>query len=329
MSGHQPYGPQGSFDERYVTNARLVALRSAIRDRLSHPDPGSVSAGFSGALPVSSSSDAGYFHSYVGVDDPADEEAFLAADEGEHPGDSDSVHEGDFPPTELDPGEPGFVDTSPSLPQRSNVWRLLRRELEVKVVSIYVSGEIPTVAGFGYQLLGTSLLPAFLKQPARGVAINQRVGDRIMLRRVHIRGTWHPSQRRPSGDWDGDIELRFVFGLNRSPMRTGSTVALSNSDIFDTSSGGEGVHQDFAVWNKQRYTIFRDQRYRGVIPHLIVLDYAEHLPAIPFEMDVDINSLMDFNSDGVAVNLSPFVWFSQTDESGYIDFKIYFYFSDC
>lgn len=329
MGDHQPYGPQGSRDERYVSSARSQFLRGAIRDRLSLPDPGSATAGTSAPPAPSYTGDQGYNFSPYGVSEAADEEEFLDSNEGEHPLDDDEAHEGEHPPIAPTAGDPGYVDTG-FTPQRSGVWRYVRRQLEVKVCSYYGQDIIPTPGGYGEQMIGAAQTVGFQLQPALGFDVNQRVGNRIMLRRMHVRGVFWPQIERPGGTLNGDVECRFVVGMNLSPMLHGSVSAIRTQDIFDTTAGANGQLEDYAVWNKQRFKPLRDERWRGVFPSYTITGIGDRENiGLPFEMDIDVNTLIDFDSSGHAVNCSPFVWYAMTDSSGFLDFKAYFYFTDC
>lgn len=324
----------GSSDDRWVRGTRRGDLVAALRGALHRPDPTTSTGGDPDLPPAAGNT---YFGSPIEDDDA--EELFLEAEEGEHPaeptGDDDDLTSEADPPH--DPGSP----PPPPLLSRgtgihSNLWRLVKRELDVKVYSVLID----RVFNFGtttevWQTLGSTATPNPATGPAQGYAVNQRVGSRICLLRVHVRGYWYTYYDDPSsGLGTGDQLLRWGVALNQAPTQAGSTTAISPSDFFDSAAGGvANLLDDETLWRKQQYCTLVDETFRSVDPNPNSIGLASDPSLVPFEADLTINQMVDFEEHGYACTVAPVVFFgtraSPSNPVSGVKMLVYHYFSDC
>lgn len=244
----------------------------------------------------------------------------------------------DTPPT---PDTPENREPDPHVPapeemdvvarggERSNVFWNVMRTLEVKVTSSYLQftpGNASNVTLF--QLMGSTVGGSYQTGPAQGSAINQRVGNMIMLRRVHIRGTILYDFNHGGVTPKGDDLIRVVLFWNRQPLQRGSSTALVGSEVFDQGAGVNGLLDDFFVSRYQAYIPVFDRVYRAV-QFDVVSGNDLAIARIPFEIDVPVYHKVNYNASGQAVQFAPCFAVCDFQGTSYVQMKTYLYFSDC
>lgn len=324
----------GSHDDRWARGNLRADLVAALRGALHRPDP-TTSTGGDLTLPPAASNT--YFGAPLEDDDA--EELFLEAEEGEHPaeptGDSDAESTSSYRPDDPGVSDPPALLSGGTGP-RSNVWRYVKRELETKVYSMVID----RVLNFGttteiWQTLGTVATPS-ASGPAQGNAVNQRTGNRILLHRVHVRGYAYFYYNDPgTGLGTGDQLFRWGVSLTQAPLQAGSTAPISASDFFDNGAGGvSNLLDDFAVWRKQQYCTLVDETFRAVDPDPNnVSSTTTDVSLVPFEADLDIGKMVDFDANGYASSLAPVLFYSMraspSDQPSGVKIEVFHYFSDC
>lgn len=236
---------------------------------------------------------------------------------------------------EYDGGDPvvaAVVGVAPA-DLRSGVFWNVARTLEVKVLSWYMGFTPAQATGPGggltiFQLMGSSVGGNYISGPASGTAVNQRVGNTIMLRRVHVRGTLLYDFWNAGGSPKGDELIRVCMFWNRQPMQGGSTSALATTAVFDQGAGQNGLLDDYFVSRTQSYVPVFDRTYRAV-QFDEVGGTSQVVARIPFEIDLPVYQKVFFNASGVAVNFAPCMAVSSFHGTSYVQMKSYCYFSDC
>lgn len=324
----------GSRDDRWARGNLRGDLVAALRGALHRPDPTTSVSGDPTLPPAATNS---YFGAQLEDDDA--EELFLEAEEGEHPaeptGDSDNESTPSYTPDDP-PGPPPPVVLTGGTSERSLIWRSVKRELETKVYSMVID----RVLNFGttteiWQTLGSTATPS-ASGPAQGFAVNQRVGNRILLHRVHVRGYAYMYYNDPgTGLGTGDQLFRWGVALTQAPLQAGSSTAVSTTDFFDTAAGGvSNLLDDFTLWRKQQFCDLVDETFRVVDPDPNnVSSTTTDVSLVPFESDLTINKMIDFNASGLASTLAPLIYYSMrmspSDQPSGVKIAVYHYFSDC
>lgn len=213
-------------------------------------------------------------------------------------------------------------------PQRSGIWWNVARTLEVKVFSFYReftpgAKATPTVL----QMMGSTVGGNYIQGPDQGSAVNQRIGNVIMLRRLHVRAQLLYDFNNGGSAAKGDNLMRVVLFWNNQPSQSGSTSAMSYSDVFDTGATSDGLLNDLFVSRTASYTPFYDKTFRAVSVDNVATNNLA-VARIPFELDIPVYKKMRWNGNGL-VNLAPCMAICDWFGTAYIQFKIYAYFSDC
>lgn len=220
------------------------------------------------------------------------------------------------------------VEVDDGVPQRSGVWWNVARSLEVKVFSFYReftpgAKSAPTLV----QLMGSTVGGNYIQGPDQGYAVNQRIGNSVMLRRLHIRGQLLYDFNNGGSASKGDNLSRVVLFWNNQPAQSGSTTSMTYSDVFDTGATSDGLLNDFFVSRTPSFTPFYDKTFRMIQVDQVATNNLA-VARVPFELDIPVYKKLKWNGNGL-VNLAPCLCVCDWFGTAFIQFKIYAYYSDC